>query len=326
MIEVQQNKNTIFFSLVIYLLLFKELELKTPTKLATKVFKDFENINETKEAKEFIARYKDSNPLKISYQYNLLSLYTDSTYSIKYKKESKILKEILNDSEYIKHIETIKELFPKLNDSIKFDDYYEKNILSTYQDLIKDIQEIFNFNPKIYESLISFWKIAFQPELIFIPNFLSTGDCFGLRKEKKFYSVTSAKINKDTGEREFYPAHVISNSIHEFSHSFLDEAIKYENLVENISDLEKEKYQRITNGEIDSQILKIYGSKYFIECFDRAVTLRVKEMAEVSNVKENYFNEEKQRGYIFTELFYENLLNNEDSSPGKIYVETLKSI
>lgn len=305
--------------MIIYSILYEGVLNKTPTVLGDKVFQYYKDLKSSKYAQYFLKKYKEESPLKINYEYNVLSLYTNQN---TFKLDKKNIKE-RNVKEYFKkHSEIIEEVFPKLSKEIDFDTYYTNNILNEYSKVCIEIEKMFA-SSNIEECLNVFWKLSYEPILIFIPNFLSTGDCFGINKGQKFFSISSAKINKKTMRRGYSSVHVLSNAIHEFSHSFLKESI-IEMGVTSLN--EKLTEQNLLKLKRSNKVSDIYGKKYFLECFDRAVTLRLNEIIGLYRVSEEILKKEEDLGYIYTENFYKNLIKNGNRAPVEIYIETMKNL
>ncbi len=324
MVTVQKNKNSILFSLINNLLLSPDVLTKTPTDLAMKVFNHYKGLGTYESAKKYIQKYRNIPVLKINYQYSVLSLYIKDDLTFDTEEDS--IKELLKNDEYNEHLKVITDLLPRISKEMNFDTYYEKEILPEYEKICRDVQLIFSEKEALSESMINLWELDKDPELIFIPNFIATGDCFGINNKMKFYSISSAKINKENGKREFYPRHVLSNAIHEFSHSFINQSIEENNIAKEIKTLSTEKISKIKEISLLEDLVKIYGSGYFMECFDRAITLYIQEKNDLFNIPEGYFKDEKERGYYFTEEFYKSLSKEGDKSPILLFLEILKKL
>jgi len=324
MITVLKNKNSILFSLINNLLLFPDVLTKTPTDLAMKVFNHYKELGSYESAKEYIQKYRNTPILKINYQYSVLSICIKEDLTFDIEEDS--IKELLKNDEYNEHLKVITDLLPQISKEMNFDTYYEKEILPEYEKICQDVESIFDEKEALSDSMFNLWQLNETPELIFIPNFIATGDCFGIKNKMKFYSISSAKINKENGKREFYPRHVLSNAIHEFSHSFINQSIEENNIAEEIKALSKEKTPKIKEIGLSEDLVKIYGSGYFMECFDRAVTLFLQEKNDLFNIPEGYFKDEKERGYYFTEEFYKGLSQGQKKSPILMYLEILKKL
>ncbi len=324
MIIIEPNKKVIFFSLLIESLLYKDIDKKCFMQLGARVFDKYKNLKSLSKAVQFEKEYKDFNPLKLHYQYSVLATYTNEDFSVNIDNKSFEIYENKND--FLRHSEIIENLLPKISKEMDFDNYYETEIASEYENICKNVQKITDSQGNLYDSLITFWKLKKKPQLFFIPNFMAVGDCFGVKKGHSFFAISSAKINKENGEREFYTKHVISNAIHEFSHSFLDQSLYELNLVMESDTISKRIIINHQDQKLSKDLMQIYGSKFFLECFNRAATLRIKEMIGYFNITDEYFDMEKESGYLYTEDFYKNLLKDVDKAPVITYMETLKNI
>lgn len=198
--------------------------------------------------------------------------------------------------------------------------FYRKNIETEYQKLCKEIEEIFNSKTNITNVLVDYWGLKYQPEVIFIPNFVALGDCFGVRREEKFFSITSPKINKQTGISEYSLIHIYSNTLHELSHSFFKETITTKYTKDEL----REKVKKL---KLSEDVLKVYGGGYFEECFVRASTIRLKEVLNVydldkrsvaEKVKKSLLSEDNM-GYGLVRNYYERLSNRKEESLQMIF-------
>ena len=220
MIKVLPNKNIIFLTLVLNIPNPKE---KKKFPLYEKISSKFEKLISKSFWIEFEKEYKNKNPLSTLYQFMILSLYLNDNFVLALSKKEE--KELMELKAFQKNISFFRNHLKKLHDDINFNSFYTENIQVEYEKLCNEIQEIFDKKGNILNALVSFWGLEYIPELFFIPNFVALGDCFGLRKEGIFYSITSPKVNKSTGESEYHQIHVLSNTIHELSHSFFNETI-----------------------------------------------------------------------------------------------------
>ncbi|HHX99653.1 TPA: hypothetical protein GX533_03220 [Candidatus Dojkabacteria bacterium] len=315
MLKVKTNKNVVFLTLLINFLYPKE---KEQFYLYTKIKEKFAQLIPQSFITNFKNTYGKDNQLSILYKYICLSIYLDSNFDFDFKDG-----EVYSDK-FSKDVSFFKKHLKKLYRSIDFDSFYSTNIEKEYKELCKNIEEIFNRKPNILDILTNYWELNYTPEFVFIPNFVALGDCFGLNREGKFFSVTSPKVNKVTGKSEYYPVHVYSNTIHELSHSFFDEKI-------HVKYSKKELMDKVEKLGLNEEVLRVYGSAYFEECFVRAVTMRLNEIVNIYDLDDkglkekvkNYLLSNDNLGYPLVRFYYEKLMNREGESLQAIFESVL---
>ncbi|MFA5633939.1 MAG: hypothetical protein WCY00_02400 [Candidatus Dojkabacteria bacterium] len=315
MIKVLPNKNIIFLTLVLNIANPKE---KKKFPLYEKISSKFEKLISKSFWIEFEKEYKNKNPLSTLYQFMILSLYLNDNFVLALSKKEE--KELMELKAFRKDISFFRNHLKKLYDDINFNSFYTENIQVEYEKLCNEIQEIFDKKDNILNALVSFWELEYIPELFFIPNFVALGDCFGLRKEDIFYSITSPKVNKSTGESEYHQIHVLSNTIHELSHSFFNETIGSKYPKEKL----KEKLKKLS---LNKDVLKIYGVAYFGECFVRASTIKLNETLNIYDLRvrgleekvENYLLSNENLGYPLVREYYEKLKDRKDENLQEIF-------
>lgn len=314
MIKVKPNKNVIFTTAVLNINNPKD---RKKFSLYEKIADKFEKLIPESFWIEFEKEYKNDNPLAILSRFNILSIYLDDKFVLVLTKEEE--KEFIQNK-YQRHISFFRNHLKKLYDDIDFDSFYKENIEEDYEKLCEEIQEILDKKPNLLEELVDFWGLEYKPELIFVPNFVALGDCFGPRRGNTFYSLTSSKINKESGEAMYNPTHVYSNTIHELCHSFFKETIEVNYMGEEM----EEKLKKLSLNE---DILKTYNTRYFEECFVRAATMRLNEILNIYDVDsealetkvENYLLSNDNFGYFLVRKIYDKLKERKSESLQEIF-------
>ncbi len=315
MIKVLPNKNIIFITSVLNIAKPKE---KKKFSLYEKISDKFEKLIPKSFWIEFEKEYINENPLSILYRFVTLSLYLNDSFALPLLKKEE--KELIGQKVFQKDIFFLKNHFKKLYDDIDFHLFYKDNIEMEYEDLCNEIQKIFNDNENLLDTLVFFWGLKYNPELFFIPNFVALGDCFGLKREKFFYSITSPKINKLTGESEYNQVHILSNTIHELSHCFFNETIG--------SKYSKEKLRKkLEELSLNEDVLRVYGTAYFEECFVRACTIKLNETLNIYNLDEkslkkktaDYLLSNDNLGYRLVKEYYERLKKRKNESIQELF-------
>lgn len=327
MIKVRKNKNILFLSFLVNLTFVKKEYDKYLLPLGAKIYKDLEYIQETKEVQKFVKEYKDQIPLQLYFQYMQLSLFLDDGFKFAFNKEER---ELLKKSQiHTRHVSVIEDLVKTIYDKVEFDKYFEKEISQGYDTLSQNIQELFDKKQNVQYLLEKFWKISLNPQLLFIPNIVSVGDCFGLGRGNNFYSISSGKIDSKSNVSEYTPVHVYSNAIHEFSHQYFKEHIKELNL-------EKDLYEKSTEilkkNKLDKKIINIYKEGYLEECIIRAYTIRIKELLNIYDITKKELKERVSKmleseisiGYIHVPVIYDTLVElNDNYSTIKEIIDSL---
>jgi hypothetical protein len=317
MIKVQKNKNILFLSFLVNLTFVKKEYDKYLLPLGAKIYKDLEYIQNTKEVQKFVEEYKDQIPLQLYFQYMQLSLFLNDDFNFVFNQEEE---ELLEKSQVHKrHVKIIESAVKAIYDKVQFDKYFEKEVSDEYDSLSQNIQELFDEKQNIQYLLEKFWKISLNPQLLFIPNIVSLGDCFGLGRGNNFYSISSGKIDSKSNVSEYTPVHVYSNAIHEFSHQYFKEHIKELNL-------EKDLYEKSTEilkkKKLDKKIINIYKEGYLEECIIRAYTIRMKELLNIYDITKKELKEKVSKmleseisiGYIHVPVIYDTLVESENDS------------
>ncbi|MFA6754868.1 MAG: hypothetical protein WCR68_03520 [Candidatus Dojkabacteria bacterium] len=329
MINVQQNKNTVFLSALINKLFIKKDYEKHLLPLGVKIIQHFDAFEKTLLVGKLMENYKTDIPLKLYFEYMQLSLYLNKDFEFSFDEYEKKL--IDKSEQHKKHVEiigtTVKEIFEDIN----FDEFYNNEIKYEYGTLCKKLELLFKQKPEIEKELRGFWKISMKPSLFFIPNITSLGDCFGLRRANSFYSISSGKINKETNLSEYSPIHVYSNAIHEFSHQFFKEQIKELDLDNEIEKTSKEKLKCV---ELKNEIFNAYKHNYFEECFIQACTIRVEELTNIYGsgkveLKEKInkmLDSRESTGYIHVPIFYRGLIKKDSEYVVHSFLRVLNNI
>lgn len=327
MIQVQKNKNILFLSFLVNLTFIKKEYNKYLLPLGAKIYKDLEYIQETKEVQKFIEEYRDQIPLQLYFQYMQLSLFLNDDFNFVFTREEE---ELLEKSQaHRRHVKIIGSVVKAIYDKVQFDKYFEKEISDEYDYLSQNIQELFDKKQDIQYLLEKFWKISLNPQLLFIPNIVSVGDCFGLGRGNKFYSISSGKIDSKSNVSEYTPVHVYSNAIHEFSHQYFKEHIKELNLEKDLFEKSTEILKR---NKLDKKIINIYKEGYLEECIIRAYTIRMKELLNIYDITKKELKErvstmlesEISIGYIHVPVIYDTLVGlNDNYSTIKEIIDSL---
>ena len=212
MIKTQTNKNLIFlFSILNY---YKDTSLYHP--LAIELLSDL-NFYQNSAFKELTQKFINKQIPQHPYQYALLSVHINNDLKPKTQDSNagfgpKTYKMYTKELEYL-----LKEIYETSN----FNSIYKTNIAKKYKEITDKISK--NFKGNIYKNIIEFWNPKSELNLNFVPNFLSVGHSFGVHRRNNIYSITSP-VNRDR-KTEFANQNMISNSIHEFSHSIFQKLI-----------------------------------------------------------------------------------------------------
>ena len=319
MIKVKPNKNIIFLTLIINFQYPKDCK---KFYLYKSFSKEFDKLIPKSFINDFKKVYKDENPLAILYRYVSLSIYLDDDFVFNFIEKEE--REFLQFNKFSKDISFFKNQLAKLYYDIDFKSFYNQKIKGGYEKVCSEIQNIFDKKPNIEETLIDFWGLDFKPEVIFIPNIVALGDCFGLQRDNIFFSITSPKIEKLTGKAEYSSVHIYRNTIHELSHSFFKESI-------DVKYSEEELKDKVEKLGLRNDILKTYGLAYFEECFVRACTMRLNEILNVYDVGkkeleekiENYLVSNDNLGYHFVRLYYQKLKESKNKSLQDIFSSSM---
>lgn len=315
MITVLPSKSTIFLSSLVNIYFLPQKKINR-YPLGKEVI-NFLSNNIDKELSEKLKNdYKDFNPLMLHYHLCILSILLDDNLEIIEEK----LKVFGRNTVINKHIIIINSTIKDIYKQVDFATYYKKFILSKYKDLCVEIERMFDLYPNVYQLLLDFWRISTTFECIFIPNFVSIGDCFSSTIDKTIYSLTSPKVRNNF--QEYYPKHVISNTIHELSHSFFKELVKEEKKTNWLN----EKYQELFNRiDIKEYPRKVNGTGYFEENLIKASTIFLKEEIGLSTNSIKEIEDSYSLGYELVPTIY-NKLKGKKGSVLNIFLEILEDI
>lgn len=324
-IQVQTNKNIIFFEVLLSLM--DKHEYRYPP-LGEEIAKEFKYIKELKSYKIFAQNFNNGNITKDLWSYLLFAIYTNENF---------ILEPInSNDSYIVNDYENYqKDIYPMLKRILEESDFYptyEKKYQEEYQEVCNKIQKKFDkYKPE--KILLNFWENKTRPKLIFIPNLLRVGGGSGLSRNNQFYAIIGASNNE--GELLFKPSNMISSLYHEFSHSFFKKNLFSDsNLLKENGEICNNLSPKVSKS-VNEKILQNYGSStiYFEETFVRAIQiLLTKEFfVNVNTGGESFENEikrklesKKKEGFIYIYEFY-NALENSKDNPMQSYIRVLKS-
>jgi hypothetical protein len=320
MIKVEENKNILFLTAIINTIFERRSYSKKAHPLGKKIYayitKNTSLINKVK------TEYENLNPLQTLYQYMQLGLYLDEEFNFSFTNKEK--KKIDSISSYKKHKDIIEKDIQELYKTLKYQEYFTKEIASEYEILSNDIQNQFSKVPQYENVLTSFWEIDTIPELVFIPNITAIGDCFGIMKRNTFNSITAPRFNKESNQIEYSDNHVYSNSLHEFSHQFFKKKIEKLNLKDEVERLIKQKFEQT---KLKNEVKKIYDINYFEECLIKSSTVYLKEelgMYKTRKEIDKALSQIEDGGYFHSKTFYEALQKN--AKPLEIFLSTLKEI
>jgi hypothetical protein len=320
MIKVKENKNILFLTAIINTIFERRSYSKKVHPLGKKIYayitKNTSLINKVK------TEYENLNPLQTLYQYMQLGLYLDEEFNFSFTNKEK--KKIDSISSYKKHKDIIEKDIQELFKTLKFREYFTKEIASEYEILSNDIQNQFSKVPQYENVLTSFWGTDTIPELVFIPNITAIGDCFGIMKRNTFNSITAPRFNKESNQIEYSDNHVYSNSLHEFSHQFFKKKIKELNLKDEVERLIKQKFEQT---KLKDEVKKIYDINYFEECLVKSSTVYLKEELGMYKTRKEInkaLSQIEDGGYFHSKTFYEALQKN--AKPLEIFLSTLKEI
>jgi hypothetical protein len=321
-ISVQTNKNVIFFEILISLI--NNDERFHP--LGKKIIEEFKDIKKFKSFEEFQKNIKEKIIPSHPWQYIFLSINLNDDLTPKSLSPA----DGFGPNREKAYMGNIYPIVKKIRTKSHFEEIYNKKILSEYEIVTKDIQKLFDKrNPG--DILEDFWGDQLNTKLIFIPDPLRVGGGSGVSRGKEFYSITG------TVETEkciiFKDSHMISNLLHEYSHSFFKTYLhKREGLFEQNEEICNTLFERIKVDK-DNQVFKNYGKStiYFEETFIRAVQIflskRFFEKAtnkDMGNKALEQLRKRKEEGFVYIEKFYKELENNKE--PMDSYIKVLGNI
>jgi len=312
-IRVKTNKNIIFFFSVL-----AKLNPQRKYHPLGKTLLDNLEYEKLSTFDEFIKLYKNKQIPTYPYLFSIYAINTERDLSPKsIKPKSGFGKKTLTN--YTNKIEPIVK---KIYISSNFEEIYEKQIQKEYSALTNQIQK--SFKGRVEESIKKVWDIDKNYEFILIPNFLEIGHSFGIFRDSKLYSIT-APIRKD-GDISFLSQFIISNAIHEFSHSVFKKF-----LIEN--DLYQKHKVLTENIEIPKNLTKIHANSaiYMEETLIKLMTLLIQQELYKGFVSEKnqIFKAKKkikkleERGYEKARELYPILQNSKDKK--KSYLDYLSN-
>ncbi|NLB12393.1 DUF4932 domain-containing protein [Candidatus Dojkabacteria bacterium] len=321
-ISVQTNKNVIFFET---LLSFINTD-KDFHPLGMKVIEEFKDIKKIKAFEEFQKDVKEKKTPSHPWQYIFLSINLSDDLTPKSLSPA----DGFGPNSEKSYMENINTIVNKKHPESNFEKRYSEKILPEYEILVQDIQNIFNKqNPG--DILEEFWGKKLKANLVFIPDFLRVEGGSGVSRGDEFYSITGT-VKTENGI-EFKSSHMISNLLHEYSHSFFKNYLyKSEDLFKKNEESCHTLFERIKEDR-ESEVFKNYGKPtiYFEETFIRAVQIMLsKRFFEKAMNKDmqskalEQLRKRKEEGFMFIEKFYKELENNQ--KPMDSYIKVLENI
>lgn len=311
MIRVKTNKNIIFFFSVL-----AKLNPQRKYHPLGKTLLDNLKYEKLSTFDEFIKLYKNKQIPTHPYLFSIYAINTEGDLSPKSTKpKSGFGKKTLTN-----YKNKIEPLVKRIYISSNFEEIYEKKIQKEYNEIANQIQK--SFKGRVEESIKKVWDINDNYEFILIPNFLEIGHSFGIFRDNKLYSITSP-IKKDE-EISFRSQFVISNAIHEFSHSIFQKFLIKKDLYQ--------KHKTLTeNIEIPEKLINIHSNSaiYMEETFIKLMTLLIqqelyKEYISKEDQKlkvERKLTQLEEKGYEKARELYTLLQKNDDTK--KIYLDYL---
>lgn len=307
-ISVQTNKNVIFFETLISFI--NNDEEFHP--LGKKIIEEFKDIKKLKSFEEFQKNIKEKRVPFHPWQYIFLSINLNDDLTPKSLSPA----DGFGPNREKSYRENIYPIVKKIRTECNFEEIYKKKILPEYKVLAKDIQQLLDKrNPG--DVLEDFWSNQLNTKLIFIPDPLRVGGGSGVSRGKGFYSITGT-VETEKGI-VFKDSHMISNLLHEYSHSFFKTYLyKSEDLFKKNEEICNNLFERIKE-EKESEVFKNYGKPtiYFEETFIRAVQIilskRFFEKAMNKDMESKALEQLRKRreeGFIYIEKFYEELEKN----------------
>jgi hypothetical protein len=321
-ISVQTNKNVIFFeTLISFINNDKDFH-----PLGMKVIEEFKDIKKIKAFEEFQKDVKEKKIPSHPWQYIFLSINLNDDLTPKELSP----RDGFGPNRERSYMDNIYHIVKKIHTECNFEEIYKKKIHSEYEVVAQDIQQLLDKrNPG--DVLEDFWSNQLNTKLIFIPDPLRLGGGSGVSRGKEFYSITGT-VKTEKGI-EFKPSHMISNLLHEYSHSFFKTYLcKSEDLSKKNEEICNTLFERIKEDK-ESEVFKNYGKStiYFEETFIRAVQILLsKRFFEKAMNKDmeskalEQLRKRKEEGFIYIEKFYKELENN--SEPMDSYIKVLEKI
>lgn len=321
-ISVQTNKNIIFFeTLISFINNDKDFH-----PLGQRIIEEFKEIKKIKAFEEFQENIKEKKIPSHPWQYIFLSVNLNDDLTSK----SLSPRDGFGPNREKSYMENIYAIVNRIHTESNFERRYHEKILPKYEIVTQDIQKLFNKqNPG--DILEEFWSKELKVNLIFIPDPLRVGGGSGVSRGKEFYSITGTV--KTEKRIEFKNSHMISNLLHEYSHSFFKNYLyKNEDLFKKNEEICNTLSERVKKDK-DSEIFKNYGTStiYFEETFIRAVQIllsrRFFEKAmnkDMGNEVLEQLRKRREEGFVYIEEFYNKLENSKD--PMASYMQVLENI
>lgn len=315
MIKVSINKNLVYF---FFLFNYLSNVSKKYYPLGEYILNRFnKNLSEIEDLKEL---YKKKIIPNHPYQYCVYAINTNEDLS------PKVL--ALNDGfgpkMYGTYMNNLYPLALQIEKKLKFFDIFEKEFLSQYELICKEIQK--DLGKKIEKTIIDAWKIEDEFNFCVFPNVFEVGHSFGVFRENNLYSISSPILTKD-GKIEFNSQNLISNVIHEFSHSIFKKKL-----------LSLKKFQEnkdLTKGIQVPEILQSMHSTpdiYIEETYIKVISIIIQEELYKDYVPEEEMriksavrlSDLEKKGYTFASFFYDKL--KESKNTFETYFDIVKSI
>jgi adenine-specific DNA methylase len=323
-ISVETNKNVIFFETLLSLL---EREESGYHVLGEKILKEYDFIKKFKSYENFKKKYQEGKIPDFRYHYLILSINLNEDLTTKEQAP----RDGFGPKREGFYKENIYPLVKDIYEESKFEKVYESKIISDYEKVAKDIQKLFD-NQKPDEVLMDLWKGEYKPKLVFIPDPLRVGGGSSVSRNGTFYSITGTlQIGEEV---VFNPSYIISNLLHEYSHTFFKHYLySNEEMLAKNKKLTEELSKKIED-KIGETTLGHYGSSsvYFEESFMRAIQILLsKRFFEKYTSKEEMekkaieqLQKRKEEGFIYVDDFYNQL--EEGSDPMASYMKVLESL
>ncbi len=315
MIEVTKSPNTCFF-----LFLYNIISERTESQLhplGEKIMSKYRKLPD------------EINQLKILYKQKIIPThpYYYCVFAIN-TEQSLTSIEIVPTDGYGKKLSTIytEQIYPLVSiieTELNFFQFLRKDINVESSKINNEIKK--HFGKHISLKFKEIWDIDEQEKLLLIPNVLSLNHSFGLFRKKKNYSISSPILNKQ-GEIEFNSQYLISNAIHEFSHSILKKKLIKENNYKVLKELTESLKIPVSLERIHQK-----PEEYMEETFIKSITLFIQaqvfkefmplEEIEIKNSKK--LESLVSKGYVYAPIFFSKL---SDDVPSKVYLNVVKHL
>lgn len=315
MIKVSVNKNLVYFFFLFNC--FSNVQKKYHS-LGEHILNRYNNdLPEIENLKEL---YKNKIIPNHPYQYCVYSINTNEDLSPKVLDPN----DGFGPKMYGTYMDNLYPLVLQIEKELNFFDIFEKEFLSQYELICKGVQK--NFEKKIEEILKDIWKIEDEFNFFVLPNVFEVGHSFGVFRENSLYSISSPILTKE-GVIEFNSQNLISNVIHEFSHSIFKKKLLSAKKFQENKDLTKcikvpEILQSIHSSPdiyIEETYIKVISIIIQEELYKEHVPeeeMRTKSVTRLKNLEE--------KGYTFSSKFYDKL--KESKNIFETYFDIVKSI